>query len=152
MVQGSITALNIAVYNLLSLGSTVDLARWRANVHFFLPFFSFFFVTPYRPAIMRRHLAPPRINFYLYTARVPTTLEIEANAEIREMPEPWDGKDLFLLVVTGVGIASLAVWSLNLWDGIQRDKHIKALQKIWRERNEARKREKENDEKKCSER
>jgi hypothetical protein len=36
---------------------------------------------------------------------------------------------------------------MNFWDGVQRDRNIKALQKVWRERNEARKREKENDEK-----
>ena len=42
VVQGSITALTVTTYNLFSLGSTVDLARPRTNVHFFLHFFYFF--------------------------------------------------------------------------------------------------------------
>tara|TARA_Y100000114_G_C11636610_1_gene267116 strand:- start:99 stop:458 length:360 start_codon:yes stop_codon:yes gene_type:complete len=113
---------------------------------FFYTFF-IFFCHAYRSAIMRRHLAPPRINFFLYTSKLTTTLEVEATTEIRELPEPWDGKDLFLLIVTGIGFVSLLIWSMNFWDGVQRDRNIKALQKVWRERNEARKREKENDEK-----
>ena len=113
---------------------------------FFYPFFYFF---P-KPLPLGDHETPfsaPSNQIFLYTTQPLTTLEVGATAEIRKLPEPWDGKDLFLLIVTGIGFVTLLVWSLNFWDGVQRDRHIKALQKVWRERNEARKRERENDEK-----
>ena len=146
MVQGSIRALTVTTYNLFSLGSTVDLARPRTNVHFFLHFF-YFFLSRLPLGDHETPFSAPSNQLFLYTSKLTTTLEVEATTEIRELPEPWDGKDLFLLIVTGIGFVSLLVWSLNFWDGVQRDRNIKALQKVWRERNEARKREKENDEK-----
>ena len=57
------------------------------------------------------------------------------------MTEPWDGKDLILLVSMLISCTLALYFGLDWAQERARDKRIKRLQKEWADRNEARRRE-----------
>lgn len=59
------------------------------------------------------------------------------------MPEPWSGTDLLAFIAILISSVCFLYFSYSWIEGVQRDRHIKALQLLWRERNEERRRQQE---------
>ena len=63
------------------------------------------------------------------------------------MPDgTWDGKDLLLLITVLISSCTALYFGLHWATERERDEHIKRLQKEWADRNEARRRQKEEEE------